>query len=92
MSEQHFVLICQHCNFKRVVSSSELSEFREVVTCKTCSGAKKYKCPECGYLIRLAKAPLSTVPDSIKHLERLRLENEERKKEIEREIKSFKNP
>ena len=50
-----YSLFCDHCNWRRTSDLSDFSsDLREVQGCSHCSG-KKYKCPTCGFTIKLRK-------------------------------------
>lgn len=70
MSTTKYILMCNHCSYKRWTDGTDLDDLVMVETCKSCSGSKKFKCPECGYLIK----PIKYVqpPDPTKHRTRLR--------------------
>lgn len=55
MSIKLYLLQCQTCDYKRFTDGSDISDLTEIVTCKSCGGAKKFKCPRCGRLIKTKK-------------------------------------
>ena len=83
-------LRCGKCQFRATINNAEeLKNFVAVASCVSCNGAKQFKCPKCGYLVKAVKININPVSDSQKHLEKLRKEQEDRKKELEKEKKSL---
>lgn len=52
----NYVLHCTFCNFKMWSDGSKEStkDLVEVTSCVNCGG-KKFKCPKCGYVIKVQK-------------------------------------
>ncbi len=89
MSVSLYLLYCQHCAFKKITDGSDLADFKEVKTCKDCGGARQFKCPGCGYLLRATKAATSTVTAGKMHLEKIRAIEAEKKKYRESDMKKL---
>ena len=89
MSVSLYLLYCQHCAFKKITDGSDLANFKEVKTCRDCGGARQFKCPGCGYLLRATKAATATVTDGKKHLEKMRAIAAENKKQLKTEMKQW---
>jgi len=85
MSEQLYLLHCSHCGNKKLTDGSGLSGLVEVKTCKDCGGARRFKCPKCGYLMKVGKANTSTKTESQKHIEKIREKEKLRRESIEKE-------
>ena len=59
-----YILFCHVCGWKRLTDGSDLQNMVEVKTCNHCSGARQFKCPGCGRLVRAAQARTTTVTDA----------------------------
>jgi hypothetical protein len=66
MSHQYF-LKCDTCGFRRWSDGSQESfaDIREVVLCAKCHGAKTFKCPGCGFVIKAKR--YVELPDPTTH-------------------------
>lgn len=80
MAIKLYQLFCSHCLYKKLTDGSDLANLTEVKTCKECGGSRQFKCPKCGYLMRVTKAQVSTSDEAMKEMEKLR-EQEKDKKE-----------
>jgi len=63
MSVQQYILLCSFCGWKKLTDGADLGELVEVKNCRHCSGARQFKCPSCGRLVKAAKARVATVTD-----------------------------
>lgn len=50
---QQYLLSCD-CGFRRMVdgSAEATADLREVTLCAKCKGAKTFKCPGCGFVVK----------------------------------------
>lgn len=87
MSDILYVLNCQHCHFKKLTDGSDLVNYVEVKTCQSCSGSRRFKCPKCGYLMKVSSANVKTVNSSQKFLDLLKSKETEKKKKLEEELR-----
>lgn len=85
MSVKLYLLFCSHCSYKRTTDGSDLSNLREVKTCTTCGGARQFKCPQCGYLMRATKANTDTQDKSMIAHKKLQEQQKERFKKQSKE-------
>ncbi len=58
-----YILFCHVCGWKKLTDGSDLQNMVEVKTCSHCSGARQFKCPGCGRLVRAAQVRTSTTTD-----------------------------
>ena len=91
MSQRLYLLRCSNCHFKKLTDGSDLANFVEVKTCVDCSGTRRFKCPQCGYLLKAVKANVETKTKSQKEIEKIReqekLKKQERQEERRRRLK-----
>ncbi len=54
MAENVYYLKCDHCNYRRWSDGSyeSIQDLKEVVLCPKCHGPKKFKCNQCGFVIK----------------------------------------
>lgn len=81
MTTRLYLLLCNHCKYKKLTDGSDVAFLTEVKTCKDCGGSRTFKCPKCGYLLRTTKAPISLMDAGRKGLVDLRQQEEEKKNE-----------
>jgi len=88
MAVKLYLIFCSHCSYKKLTDGSDLTNLVEVKTCKDCGGSRQFKCPDCGYLMRVSKASQATKDSSSLYLKQLletkQKESEQRKKELQR--------
>ena len=87
MGQRLFQLYCNHCGLKLLTDGSILASMTRVDTCASCSGAKSYRCKECGYLMRLSKAQTNTKTDEMHAVEKLRQQLKEDKERQQDELR-----
>ena len=54
---QNFILRCSKCRWARLSTglSEDLKDLKEMTTCASCGGARKFRCPQCGNTMRLVR-------------------------------------
>lgn len=55
MAKNRYLLLCEFCNWRKVTDGTDIKDMKEVKTCTSCHGARQFKCPGCGRLIRVRK-------------------------------------
>lgn len=55
--EKNFKLTCPKCRFARMSTglADDLKDLKEINTCASCGGGRKYRCPKCGAIAKLAR-------------------------------------
>jgi len=76
-SAKLYLLLCQHCGWKKITDGSDLENMTEVQSCESCGGSKKYKCNQCGYVIQVAKAHIDTKTDYMKKKDKEQSNNDD---------------
>ena len=51
MTQKNYDVRCEHCHFRKQGSLEEFQQLIPVQGCNSCGG-HRFKCPNCGYLIR----------------------------------------
>jgi len=73
-----YILFCHVCGWKKLTDGSDLQNMVEVKTCNHCSGARQFKCPGCGRLVRAAQARTETVTDGQESAKKLTAQAQEK--------------
>lgn len=62
MSTVYFLLKCNKCGWGRRSTglSEDLKTLSEVKTCNNCGGARKFKCPKCGQIVKMIRVKNDT--------------------------------
>ena len=82
MSVKQYILFCHVCGWKKLTDGSDLQDMVEVKTCNHCSGARQFKCPGCGRLVRAAGARTATRTDGQKKASQLTAQAQEREQKL----------
>ena len=54
---QNFILRCPKCRWAKMTTglSEDLKSLREISTCASCGGGRKFRCPECGSIAKMTR-------------------------------------
>lgn len=89
MAVKLYLLFCSNCSYKKLTDGSDLANLTEVKTCRDCGGSRKFKCPKCGYVIRVSKAVQVVEDESQKAVKALREKQAQIKKNQKKALRKI---